>query len=150
MLYKRNLTVLSAFYGKEVYTDKFVTHIKRTTKRKVDMGKIKVIGASVPVICLREEDYIVAYCPPLDLSSYGKTEDEAKKAFEEAFDIFIEETTRKGSLEKVLIKLGWILSKVNYEPPTYSEAELHKLYGARRPLNITTKHVRLPSVTAVV
>ena len=42
------------------------------------------------IIFLKEGDTIVAYSPVLELSSYGKTEQEAKQAFEEAVEIFLE------------------------------------------------------------
>ena len=64
---------------------------------------------TLSVRLLNEGDYIVAYCPALELSSYGKNERDARKRFEEALNIFIEETERKGTLEKELLMLGWTL-----------------------------------------
>ncbi len=77
---------------------------------------------SVPVVILKEGDYMVAYCPALELSAYGRTEDAAKKAFEQIVHIFLEETERKGTLEKVLLSLGWSLRQkpsCKYEPPFF-------------------------------
>jgi len=78
------------------------------------------ITVIVNVLLLKEDDIWVAYCPALDLSSYGDNEDEAKDAFHETVDIFIQETERKGTLEKVLLSLGWTLRKApkaEYCPP---------------------------------
>ncbi len=69
----------------------------------------------------------VAYCNSLDLSSYGKDQEDALKAFENALDIFIEETTAKGTLEHVLVRLGWTLTRKAYSPPAPSTEELSHL-----------------------
>lgn len=56
----------------------------------------------------------------LEVSSYGDDEADAKKAFEEAMQIFLSETERKGTLEKCLLKLGWQLQqkpKLIYNQP---------------------------------
>ena len=78
---------------------------------------------------IKEEDYIVAYCPALELSSYGKTKAEAKAAFAAEIKIFIEETSNRGTLEKYLLKHGWTLQQfpeLAYQPPRF-------------PLSITNK-----------
>src|ERR1017187_3821440 len=85
---------------------------------------IKTDGESVNVllniIIKKEGDYYVAYCPALEVSSYGKTRSEAHKMFNEALEIFIEDTHAKGSFEKVLLQLGWKFPK---------EYKLNKLTG---------------------
>jgi hypothetical protein len=79
------------------------------------------ISASVMVFVYKEEDIFVSYCPALELSSYGKSIKAAKTAFNEAMDIFLSETTRKGTLEKLLLDYGWQLRKKpvpSYTPPS--------------------------------
>lgn len=78
------------------------------------------ISVGVSVFVLKEDDLFVAYCPALELSSYGKTKKEAKENFSDALKIFIEETQKKGTLEKMLLSLGWTLKQkpqVRYKPP---------------------------------
>src|SRR5947208_2340209 len=75
------------------------------------------ISAGLQVIFSQDGEYVVCYCPALDLSSYGKNHDDAHNAFEEALSIFLEDTIHKGTLEKVLLDLGWFLSKQEYFPP---------------------------------
>jgi predicted RNase H-like HicB family nuclease len=58
-------------------------------------------STEIEIIILKEGKYFVAYCPALELSSYGKTEPGALSAFEENLDIFFEETLKKETLEKV-------------------------------------------------
>lgn len=87
----------------------------------VDKNRVEV---RVEVAFIKEGDYIVAYCPALELSSFGDSEADALQAFEEALEIFFEETNARGTLEKVLLDLGWglrKLPKIQYAPPlTYS------------------------------
>jgi predicted RNase H-like HicB family nuclease len=81
----------------------------------------RTVGISIEVDLFKEGDYIVAYCAALELSSFGKDKVEARKNFEEALNIFIEETHTRGTLENVLLDLGWSLRKkptAIYTPPT--------------------------------
>jgi len=67
-----------------------------------------------------EGKYWIAYCPALELSSYSDKEDKLIKSFNETLKIYFEETLRKGTLEKDLLRLGWVLQQVptpRYEPP---------------------------------
>lgn len=106
----------------------------------------KLIMVNVSVILLQEDDQYVAYCPALEVSSYGDTIKEAKAAFDEALEIFLEETTAKGTLEKELLRLGWILQqkpKVLYQPPSISLKESQRLLK-KNPKNIYDEKVALP------
>jgi predicted RNase H-like HicB family nuclease len=78
------------------------------------------ISVGVRVLILKEDDLFVAYCPALELSSYGKNIEEAKDNFKDALQIFINETHKRGTLERALLSLGWTLKQkpqVNYKPP---------------------------------
>jgi|GEM_PF-3496673 len=50
-----------------------------------------------------------AYCPALELSTYGDSLEDVQRAFEDAVQIFITETDKAGTLERELVKLGWTL-----------------------------------------
>ena len=68
----------------------------------------------------QEEDFWIAFCPSLELSSYADKENKIMDSFKETLSIYLEETWRKGTLEKDLLRLGWALRKLpepNYEPP---------------------------------
>src|SRR5438132_11704822 len=69
------------------------------------------IKSQILVFIIKEGDTFVSYCPALELSSYGDTSEESHKAFEDALDIFLNFATEKGTLEKELLNLGWILQK---------------------------------------
>lgn len=101
---------------------------KQTLRQKADSFYV-----NIEVLLFEEHGSFVAYCPALELSSYGDDEKDAKKAFEGALKIFLKDTAEKGTLEKFLLKLGWQLQqkpKANYQPRQFSLKEhqtlLHK------------------------
>ncbi len=88
------------------------------------------INVNVQVVLFQEDGIWISYCPALELSSYGDNQEDAKKAFEEAMKIFLQETDRKGTLERCLLKLGWQLQqkpKPMYNQPIFSLQENKKL-----------------------
>jgi predicted RNase H-like HicB family nuclease len=124
--------------------------IKRTITRvnmaKIQLLKSKPIKAEVEVLIMKEEDTYVAYCPALDLSSYGETEKKALREFGLALDIFMRETDRKGTLERILLKLGWSLQQRPnpvYEPPKFDKAKLHRLFKSNAP-KVVTEEISVP------
>jgi len=69
---------------------------------------------------MKEKGSFVAFSPALDLSTCGKTFEEAKKNFSEALDIFFEECIEMGTLHEVLESYGWEKSGKNgWKPPAY-------------------------------
>ena len=82
------------------------------------------ISFSLPVTIFREGDAFVAYTPALDLSSAGKTEEDAKRMFAEAVETLFEELSEIGSLDSVLKDLGWTKSNGNFQPPKVVEHSL--------------------------
>lgn len=75
------------------------------------------IQFSVPLSILREDSSFIAYSPALDLSTVGKSLEEAKMMFEEAVRIFFEEISEAGTLEETLLELGWQKKKETLVPP---------------------------------
>lgn len=56
---------------------------------------------------IREKDTYIVYAPALDLSAYGVSVEAAKKNFHDTLTIFLQETIKKGTLEEILLELGW-------------------------------------------
>lgn len=73
---------------------------------------------NLPVSFLKESGQFVAYTPALDLSTSGHTLEEAKKNFTEAVEIFFMEIISMGTLEDVLLGLGWKKQNEDFIPPT--------------------------------
>ena len=55
----------------------------------------RVVNVLIEVGLYKQGDYIISYCPALELSSFGLTEDEAKGGFEGALHSFIKDTHTK-------------------------------------------------------
>ena len=61
----------------------------------------------IPVNIFREGEHFVAHSPVLDLSSSGRTFEEAQTRFKEALDMFLGDLIERGTLEEVLESHGW-------------------------------------------
>ena len=86
---------------------------------------------NLPVSVLREGNKYIAYTPALDLSTSGKTCQEAKKRFEEIVSIFFEEIIREGTVDDVLLNLGWERAQKSWMPPVLvsQESQAIKLFA---------------------
>jgi predicted RNase H-like HicB family nuclease len=96
---------------------------------------------NVEVALYIEDDIWVAYCPALNLSSYGDDQEDAIEAFKEAMTIFIKEVTRKGTLEKVLLQLGWTLQQ---KPQAIYDTPRQSLAGSQSLMDKHPHFVSLP------
>jgi len=104
------------------------------------------IKVSLQVMLYEEGDYFVAYCPALELSSYGENNKDARSAFEDALTIFLEETMSRGTLEKELLSLGWVLQKVpeaKYKPPSL-KTTIKELMAAKQHPSLITECISIP------
>jgi len=75
------------------------------------------------VTFLREGRRFIAYTPALDLSTSGRSFEEAKKRSTEANIIFFEEIIKNGMLEEVLSSLGWQKAEKSWQPPVVISQE---------------------------
>jgi predicted RNase H-like HicB family nuclease len=55
----------------------------------------------------KENGCYVARCPPLDITTQGKTQAEAKKNLCEASELFVVSCFERGTFEQALRELGW-------------------------------------------
>lgn len=91
--------------------------------KKINGSNYK-LNFSLPVSILKEDKYFIAYSPALDLSTSGKTFEQAKKRFDEIVEIFFEELLEKGTLGKVLKELGWKNVQKEWFPPVLVSQEI--------------------------
>jgi predicted RNA binding protein YcfA (HicA-like mRNA interferase family) len=75
------------------------------------------VAISLPVFFLREKRTTIAYTPALDLSASGSTAARAKKNFETALRLFLEELVERGTLDEVLREQGWSKHERQWQPP---------------------------------
>jgi predicted RNase H-like HicB family nuclease len=55
----------------------------------------------------KERNMYVSYCPELDIASCGESVEQAKKNLKEAIRINLEETQKRGTLDKFLREAGF-------------------------------------------
>jgi len=77
------------------------------------------LKGTIPVYFLKEKQSFIAFSPVIDLSTCGKSFEDAKKNFNEALQIFIEECVEMGTLDRVLESCGWEKIKSKWSPPAY-------------------------------
>lgn len=53
-------------------------------------------------------DWYIAHCPPLDITTQGRTVAEAKKNLVEASQLFIVSCLERGTLDQALKELGFV------------------------------------------
>ncbi len=58
-------------------------------------------------ILKKKDGWHIAHCPPLDITTQGRTRDEAKKNLIEAAELFVTSCFERGTFEQALRELGW-------------------------------------------
>jgi len=58
----------------------------------------------------RQGGWYVAHCPPLDITTQGKTEEEARRNLIEASELFVVSCFERGTFEQALRELGWLVA----------------------------------------
>lgn len=76
------------------------------------------IECNLPLITFKEDDNFITYCPALDLSGYGTSEEEANQSFEQTLSEYFRYTVNKKTLADDLRKLGWTIRKGLHKPFT--------------------------------
>jgi hypothetical protein len=73
---------------------------------KSEKGSIKT---NLGIYLFKENDTTIAYCPALDLSAYGATEEDAKTDFSKTIKIYFDYCMNKNTLVADLNKQGWLI-----------------------------------------
>jgi hypothetical protein len=114
-------------------------------------GKSAQIEMRLPVIVFQERDCFIAYIPVLDLSGYGKTEEEAKYSLGVVLEDYLDYSVKNHTLHQDLIKHGFKLNRehASIEPPEPAElfkgnSVLNKLVKSK-PFNKTDLSVQIPA-----
>ncbi len=106
------------------------------------------VKANIVLISFKEEDNFIIYSPHLEVTGYGKSEEEAMQSFNHSLGIFLDYTVKKKTLHEELLSLGWELKKGSAKnpkkvnAPSWSDllknnASLEELLNKH---NITTTH----------
>ncbi|MGO9640442.1 MAG: type II toxin-antitoxin system HicB family antitoxin [Candidatus Acidiferrales bacterium] len=81
------------------------------TKRKT-----QVPGISLATHVWKEDGAYVAYAPELDVSSCGDSVADARTRLREAVTLFLEECSRRGTLDAILAESGFEKHGASYRP----------------------------------
>ena len=78
---------------------------------------------TLEVKIFKEGDVYVAFCPELNVSSFGDDIENAKRSLREALEAFLEECEAMGTLEEVLEEAGFVKEKDRWalEEPVIEE-----------------------------
>jgi hypothetical protein len=71
----------------------------------------------------KEGPTYIAYAPELDVSSCGRTANQAKAHLREAVSLFLEEAAKRGTLADILTECGFERRGRNLRPPRIIERE---------------------------
>ncbi|MEK6844117.1 MAG: hypothetical protein AABX83_01690 [Nanoarchaeota archaeon] len=78
---------------------------------------------SLPIIIMKEGDMYVASCPPLDIATQGRTEQEVKENMEDLIDEYLtDKDTQKPELEIELTSVSFVHPKVFIKEVAHGEA----------------------------
>ena len=72
----------------------------------------------LPIIKFEEDGCKIAYCPALDVSGYGKSDEEAIESFKISLNEFFKYSTNKKTFEKEMERMGWTISHNNSKTMT--------------------------------
>jgi predicted RNase H-like HicB family nuclease len=78
-------------------------------------GSVGEIAYTMQV--LKEGQFFVAHTPELDVSSQGRTVDEAKAHLRGAVEAFLEEAQRMNTLEDILVEAGYQKTPTGWKAP---------------------------------
>lgn len=106
------------------------------------------VKANIVLISFKEEDNFIVYSPHLEVTGYGKSEEEAMESFNHSLGVVLDYTVNKKTLHEELISLGWELKKGTAKNPKKinapswgdlikNNASLEELLNNQ---NITTSH----------
>jgi hypothetical protein len=87
-------------------------------------GVSNSVSCKIPLIIFQDDNAFIVYCPALDLSGYGNTEEEANNSFRITLSEYFRYTVNKKTLATDLEKHGWKLKsslRKSAIPPTIGQ-----------------------------
>ena len=73
----------------------------------------------------KEDNQFVAHAMPLDVMSSGETQEEARKALDEAVHLFLVTAADIGTLDEILQEAGYELKEGRWIGPSWVAIEKH-------------------------
>ncbi|MBU1152395.1 type II toxin-antitoxin system HicB family antitoxin [bacterium] len=82
----------------------------------------------------KENNMYTSYCREIDVASCGNNIEEARKNLREVIEIFLEETSRKGTLKELMKEVGFSLEE--RKDTLASSHEFQSLEKLEVPINV--------------
>jgi hypothetical protein len=79
-------------------------------------GQSHSVDVHLPLILFEDSGSQIVYCPALDVSGYGKSEDEAFESFKICLGEFFLYALNKNTFRTELQRLGWKLKRSKTKP----------------------------------
>ena len=73
----------------------------------------------------KEGSQFISHAMPLDVMSSGQSPEEARKALDEAVNLFLTTAADMGTLDEILEEAGFQLSQGNWVSPSWVAIERH-------------------------
>ena len=73
----------------------------------------------------QEGNQFISHAMPLDVMSSGQSPEEARKALDEAVNLFLTTAADMGTLDEILEEAGFQLSQGNWVSPSWVAIERH-------------------------
>ena|SRR5215469_2598851 len=123
--------------------------ISRIFNKKDNSEKIEV---RLDMIDFQENGIFFTYAPALDLSGYGRSQDEAHRSFDIVLQEYISFTTSQKTLTEDLVRHGWYITDQHINPPSLTwllenNEQAKEVYNSHD-FSKSTKPVRVPLVCA--
>ena len=75
------------------------------------------VKAHIVLISFTEGENCIIYAPQLEVTGYGKSQQDAMESFNYALSSFLDYTVKKKTLHEELVALGWELKKGTVKNP---------------------------------
>ena len=117
--------------------------------RNVIIARGTKVSVDVQVGIMYEEgsgEYI-AYCPALNVSSFGESQKDAMRSIDQAIKLFVEETCEKGTFNQCLLDLGWriMLKPIpEFRPPKITRQVFDEFSGGEPILKRVEHSINFP------
>jgi len=81
--------------------------------------KEQSVNVNLGMYLFKEDESYIVYCPALDLSEYGDSEEHAKKSFADVFEMTIKYMLTKNTIKEDLINHGWQIMSLKQRRANY-------------------------------
>lgn len=121
---------------------------KRLRVKAKDYANNREYRFNIEFFIFMEDDNYIAYCPSLDLSTSGKTFNEAQGNFYEMFELYVQSCSDRSTLLQDLSEHGWKVQRQSITPPSFAtqlkKPEFKKLMNSQMGYSKVVSPAELP------